>query len=217
MSPDFRYHTALYSVVLQPVPEDIAALEARCLPSEVRQAAQFVSESRRREWLAWHALLQELLPGAVAEYDRRGAPRLCGRYAGRCLSVSHARGAVAVMLSDRPCGIDVEETGRCFDRARSRFVSPEEERFVEEGDNRTLARLWCAKEALYKWGGVGGITLRDDIRITEVTPDGAFITPADGVRPAAQGKMAGSVRRRPCRLAYVYTGGYCLTWTEDEG
>ena len=54
--------------------ENIETLLTLCLPDDRREAAKFVNESRKIEWLAWHALLQTLHPGAKASYDPQGGP-----------------------------------------------------------------------------------------------------------------------------------------------
>lgn len=67
--------------------------------------------------------------------------------AGYNISISHTRGFVAVMLSDKyAVGVDIEYRSDRINRIASRFM-----RADEEADN-TERRLvnWCAKEAVYK-------------------------------------------------------------------
>ena len=70
---------------------------------------------------------------------------------------------VAVAISDRAIGIDIESSKRDFERAKSRYMDEEELALCDS----TLwgAYVWTAKEAMYKLGGLRGIDLRGDLRI----------------------------------------------------
>lgn len=193
----FRQRTAGYILCLWHVQEDTPALASRCLPDEVRRAEAFTSEKRRREWLAWRALLQDILPGAVVDYTPDGAPALKdsasvlgvdaaelrdgsprGEY--KCLSVSHSIDMVAVMVADRPCGVDIETYNRNFSRVASKYIADAERRYLIPDTSCSYARLWCAKEALYKWAGIPGVNLRDEVTVTFADP----LLPAESVSPS---------------------------------
>ena len=98
-------------------PEELLAL---CPENDRRESEQFTNPSRQREWLAWHALLQQLHPGAKAEYDAQGGPTLD---INRHIGVSHTRGYAAVILAPTPCAIDIENVDRDFSRVRNRFLT----------------------------------------------------------------------------------------------
>jgi phosphopantetheinyl transferase len=70
---------------------------------------------------------------------------------------------VAVAISDRAIGIDIERTTRDFERAKSRYMSPSEANLSSA--EHWAAYVWTAKEALYKLLGRRGVELRDDLRI----------------------------------------------------
>ena len=70
-------------------------------------------------------------------------------------SVSHSGGLCAMALSDKPVGIDLQETGAFdrvdLDRFAARFLSPDEYKaFCEEPTPEQLCRIWTRKEALAK-------------------------------------------------------------------
>lgn len=71
------------------------------------------------------------------------------------LSVSHSRGAVAVALSNRPIGVDIEplDGGRA-EKFAMRFLTEGEKRLYlqtpKEDRGVEAIRLWCAKEAAFK-------------------------------------------------------------------
>ena len=101
--------------------ENIETLLTLCLPDDRREAAKFVNESRKIEWLAWHALLQILHPGVKACYDSQGGPILDVNLH---IGVSHTRNYAAVILAPTPCAIDIENIERDFSRALPRYTTP---------------------------------------------------------------------------------------------
>lgn len=106
------------------IDENIETLLPLCLPDDRREAAKFVNESRKIEWLAWHALLQALHPGAKASYDPQGGPILDVNLH---IGVSHTRNYAAVILAPTPCAIDIENIERDFSRALPRYTTPQEQ------------------------------------------------------------------------------------------
>ena len=104
--------------------ESIETLLTLCLPDDRREAAKFVNESRKIEWLAWHALLQILHPGVKACYDSQGGPILDVNLH---IGVSHTRNYAAVILAPTPCAIDIENIERDFSRALPRYTTPQEQ------------------------------------------------------------------------------------------
>ncbi len=167
-------------LIAGPIPaEEVLAATAR--EEDLRAAAAFVSEHRRREYLAWRALLYSYLgEGARVVYGPEGAPRLVSHPA-LWLGVSHCRDMVAVAVSERRCGVDIECLDRDFMKAAPRFLTDEELSLSRDG--RLAAAVWCAKECLYKMYGRRGLDLRRDMRIDAVDFDG--------------GRIWGSVARNP--------------------
>ena len=143
-----------------------AELTATAREDDLHAVAAFVSEHRRREYLAWRALLYGYLGRYVrVEYDASGAPRLVSHPDLR-ISVSHCRDMVAVALSDRVCGVDMERLDRDFMKAAPRFLSARERTLSE--DKRLAAAVWCAKECLYKMYGRRGMDLLRDLAVGSV-------------------------------------------------
>lgn len=76
-----------------------------------------------------------------------------------CFSISHSHGAVAVAVSERPCGVDVEKISEMekADAIVERFFTEnEKKKYSEEGD---FFAVWTAKEAAFKYLGGRGQTL----------------------------------------------------------
>ena len=159
-----------------------AELTATAREDDLHAVAAFVSEHRRREYLAWRALLYGYLGrDARVEYGASGAhPDLR-------ISVSHCRDMVAVALSDRVCGVDMECLDRDFMKAAPRFLSARERALSE--DKRLVAAVWCAKECLYKMYGRRGMDLLRDLAVGSV--DFARGTIRGTVAADAAGNAAG--------------------------
>ena len=164
-----------------------AELTATAREDDLHAVAAFVSEHRRREYLAWRALLYGYLGRDVrVEYDASGAPRLVP-YPDLHISVSHCRDMVAVALSDRVCGVDMERLDRDFMKVAPRFLSARERALSE--DKRLAAAVWCAKECLYKMYGRRGMDLLRDLAVESV--DFARGTIRGTVAADAAGNAAG--------------------------
>ncbi len=71
---------------------------------------------------------------------------------------AHTVGALALVVWDRPVGIDIEAIGRYDERIVRRFFSAAEQRYVHAAPAGVQARfteVWTRKEALVKWRGDG--------------------------------------------------------------
>ncbi len=151
--------------------ERIPSLEklvAEAHPADAAAAASFASPHRRREFLAWRAVARRLA-GRETEigYDEWGAPVIAGSTLH--VAVSHSRAHVAVIVSDRPCAVDIESLSRNFGKIMRRYLSDEERALSPHPDFPAAA--WCAKETLYKYCRHGGLNLLSDIRIVAVDFD----------------------------------------------
>ncbi len=112
----------------------------------------------------------------------------------RHISVSHTDGWVALLAADRPCGVDIERTGRNVARVSERFATAAElaaSLKVLPG-NPALA-VWCAKEALYKAAGIEGLDFLSDMTLVATSP----------ASPAGSGTMKASVRGTPHTLEWL--------------
>lgn len=72
-------------------------------------------------------------------------------------SLSHCDGAVAVAVSDKPVGVDIEPAGRQISPGIARKILTEGELSVhnalpEENQRPYLLEKWCIKESLFKAG-----------------------------------------------------------------
>lgn len=125
--------------------EDWLVREAKLPPYDQKILEKLNTDRRRREWLTVRVVVRQLL-GCSVGYEPSGRPVALG-YEGH-ISVSHAAGYVAFMVSDRRCGVDIEASDRDFSRAAPKFVGPREAELTDD-----LSIIWCAKEAIFKITG----------------------------------------------------------------
>ena len=95
-------------------------------------------------------------------------------------SISHTKRHVFCAISDRPIGIDAEETDRKIDlRLADKILSPTERaRYDSAPDKRqALLRLWVLKEAAAKCSGEG---LRGYPCHTDFSPDDPAVQIIEG-------------------------------------
>jgi phosphopantetheinyl transferase len=80
------------------------------------------------------------------------------------ISVAHGGEMVAVAIADERVGVDIESLDRNFSRIQSRYMTTEE--IALSNNEEWAARVWAAKEAIYKLYGKREVDLTEDIRIT---------------------------------------------------
>lgn len=180
------------------IDESLDQLAAFVTPGDVRSAGQFGSAARRRERLAWRAALRTAIPHGEVGYTETGAPYIEGR--DTHISVAHTSGLALVLLSPRPCAVDVETAARDFTRTRDRFIGPHEASLTDATREDFAAAVWCAKEALYKYSGRRELDFIRDLRITETDLAGGGVT----------GTIRGGA---PIRIAIRHAEGYIIAHT----
>ena len=100
------------------------------------------------------------------QFNEHGKPYLVG-HEGIYFNISHCREAIAVGVSNREIGIDIEGQRRFSDNLLQRAFNEEEIRSVREAaePEKEFARIWTRKEAYFKWTGTG--ILIDHIKSVE--------------------------------------------------
>jgi 4'-phosphopantetheinyl transferase len=140
------------------------ALEHLELDSISRQRfEQFHHEKRQEEWLASKLLLESIGFNHSISYLDNGKPVVNGHIH---FSLSHCLPYVAVVVSDRPCGIDLQKPEAKMLRIKDKFCH-EEEWLAAEASASPLdyvSLLWSAKEALFKVYGEN-LIFKEQLRI----------------------------------------------------
>jgi len=203
------------------IAEDEAQLAALVLLEDVRAVEGYGRAGRRLEGLAWRAAVRRIMPRARLAYNALGAPVVEADEAAaadtgapgpesgaeaparpwRHISVAHSGPYAVALLSETPCGVDIESVERDFSRAAARFIAPEEAALA--GTQQAMAAVWCAKEAMYKLSGRAGLDLADDLRITALD--------------MAAGRAEGSVQGgHPVGITFFEFDGYLVAWSTAD-
>ena len=122
----------------------------------------YTSEKRKKEHFASRLLVNEICPTKTIIYNEFGAPELNN---GKHISISHSKELVAVILSDKKTGLDIEQISEKSLRIASKFVSA---RNLIKLNKEKATLIWCIKEAIYKWHQKGGVDFIKDIIIPEL-------------------------------------------------
>ena len=140
---------------------DLNEALAAVSPERRDYALRYRQERDQRLCLAAYRLLQRALmleygihEMPVFSYDSKGKPLLQG-HPGIHFSLSHCNEAVAVALSDRPIGIDIETTRQYSPEIAPCVMSDDEIRQIEASvqPEVTFTRFWTMKESYYKLTG----------------------------------------------------------------
>lgn len=156
--------------------------------SEQDYFEQLKSPLRKKHWLGYRLILPHLLePGIVSgiTYDEYGKPCLEG-CSGE-ISVAHSgRYACLIFSLEKHVGVDIEEVKpRVFGLAH-KFLNPVEYEYrFHSHAVESICLIWCAKEALYKLYGKGGLSFREDLHIDQFVYSGngtitGYIKSSDG-------------------------------------
>ncbi len=167
MPLDYQKNTEQFQLGIWRLDESLQELHNLLRLSEIDLTTlnNFKSEYRKREWLTVRVLLKVLLPAEATaiEYDSNGKPHLVNR--DHSISISHTKNFVAVILSKNTgVGIDIETIQPRIEKIAARFVTKEEERFIEPSQKLDYQHvIWGTKEVLFKIYGKGELHFLDNI------------------------------------------------------
>lgn len=109
-------------------------------------------------------------------------------------SLSHTKDFCAAVVSDAPCGIDIEERTAFLRMHDSERTAKMKEKILAAGDaaNEDFLTLWTKKESLYKCCGRGGFAPRE-IR-TDLYPVKTFVLPTFDLTLSVCGENLDEIR-----------------------
>ncbi len=143
------------------------------LTPEEKEIIESLSPRKKREWLASRSLLFALSGepqrmGCV--YDDFGKPILRG--SDKHISISHSELWCSAMISDRPCGVDIQIYSYTVKRIAERFLTEDEIKvaFATKHALSYLHLLWGAKECMYKAYGKRKLGFREHIHVGAFNP-----------------------------------------------
>lgn len=130
-----------------------------------------LSPRKQSEWLASRDLLYQIATFTERPkclYDDFGKPYLEG--IDKHISVSHSDLWCAAMISDQPCGVDIQVYSETVRRIADRFLTPDDLVIIGKADYplQQLHLLWGAKECIYKAYGRRKLGFREHIFITSI-------------------------------------------------
>ena len=149
-----------------------------------RTNVRLVGRRRRRiQQLLKNCVLNDARVSGSVRYEKSGKPVLNGRY----ISITHSGNGAAAALANLPVGIDMQEPDDRLLFLYPKFMHPSEYEDFSTRRIDDLLRLWTAKESVYKWAGIPGLSLRRDIIIHPLKRDLAYaeiIPPGRSLRQA---------------------------------
>jgi len=80
------------------------------------------------------------------------------------VSLTHAYPYAAAMISDSPCGLDIERRNRNMEAVARRYYNDQEKRYAGNDQNR-LTDIWCRKECFIKYSAPQDIRQIDTFSI----------------------------------------------------
>ncbi|MEA2832120.1 MAG: 4-phosphopantetheinyl transferase [Methylobacteriaceae bacterium] len=150
------------------LPLSVAGEEAGLPPTDIERAeTEALAPSRRAAFLARRRLLRRATalrlgraPGdVVIARDANGAPRITSAREPIFVSLASRGGLVAIALSDRPVGVDVEIAAANPPEPAWNILHSREREWLskQSGDEQAenFLALWCVKEAYLKAIGLG--------------------------------------------------------------
>ena len=143
-------------------------------PEEIQRLLSLVSDERREEALKYkhlfgqfaclksYVMLRELLEQKglshpfLFGHNEHGKPFLKD-YPEIHFNLSHCKNGIAVAVSDKPIGIDIESYREVSDSLIRYTMNEEEQRIIETSDDpvRAFTEYWTKKEAVFKLRGTG--------------------------------------------------------------
>ena len=107
------------------------------------------NEVRKKERIISRFLLETLVSRKVeVKYADSGKPFCDGMH----FSISHTKNFVAVIVSNKPVGVDIEYKSDRIFRITEKFMHPDELKTLSECSEKQKFALicWCAKETVFK-------------------------------------------------------------------
>lgn len=151
------------------IEKEFALLEDQLTSKEKKEIKNLHNENFRRQKMAGRILLNKLLgeTGRI-EYNEHGKPLLKSHPFD--ISFSHAKDKVAVMLSKKTAGIDIQDISPRIRRIVHKYMNQPELDSLKEETYETQATIyWCAKETLYKAYGERQLIFTDNLIIQPFT------------------------------------------------
>lgn len=191
---------------------------------KVPQHRDITHPHKRLQHLAGRFVLQELYPDfpyALIRIADTRKPFLSNE--AYHFSISHcADYAAAIVSIDQRVGIDVELTTSKMERIAPKFLHPDERQLLEDTKALLHSRFtdhplnkdqwllhtlfWSAKEAVYKWFGLGGIQFNEQIIFTGIELH----------QPGVIHCFFKHEIQLPVTVSYKVFDNLCVSWVDND-
>ncbi len=192
----------LWSVPLDPSPEEVASLQELLDPDEMKRALRFRFDRHRRRFIVGRGMLRRILGSYLGHdprdlafaYGEKGKPSLDARFSssGICFNLSHSSElAFYGMTRGGELGVDVELRRPMPDAEQiaERFFSASEKEALraipQERKSEAFFNCWTRKEAYIKATGDGLSMPLDRFDVTLTPGEEARMVSAEGSREKA--------------------------------
>ncbi len=190
------------------IESEFSKLENSLSPQETIEIRNIKNENFRRQKIAGRVLLNSILGEAgKIEYDQHGKPHLISHTLD--ISFTHCKDRVAVMLSKKTAGIDIQDVTPRIRKIVHKYMNqPELDSLKEETCDTHATLYWCAKEALYKAYGERQLIFTDNIIVEPFS-----FVPDKGV---FKGSIVLENSRKDFVLKYEIIGIFALVYLWNE-
>ncbi len=172
--------------------------------------ATLKSTMRKKHWLSYRLIVPHILPPPSVSgisYDEYGKPLL--ENGKGYISAAHSGKFAALIASkNNNVGLDIEAINPKIVRLSHKFLSSVEMQYNFAGkETESLCLIWCAKEALYKLFGKGGLSFAEHLHIEPFIYDG---------QGTVTGKIVKGNINRSFRLYYETLHDYMMVYVIDH-
>ena len=135
------------------------------LDDEKEKYVALKSEKRKKEFLLVRFLRNKFFPGKEIAYTETGAPYFKDKSCS--ISISHSSTFITLAAtSEERIGIDIELIQDKIIKLGHKFMHLDEiSRVNPSNEVIQYTSFWCAKEALYKWSNIRGLSFQNDLAI----------------------------------------------------
>lgn len=145
----FREHINEAELIIWRMDETLGELLEMSQHHYDHEIENISNEVRKKERIISRFLLETLVGKKVeVKYADSGKPFCDGMH----FSISHTKNFVAVIVSNKPVGVDIEYKSDRIFRITEKFMHPDELKTLSECSEKQKFALicWCAKETVYK-------------------------------------------------------------------
>ena len=145
----FREHIGASELIIWRMDETLEEMMELTEHHYDHEIEHISNEVRKKERIISRFLLETLVGKKVeVKYADSGKPFCDGMH----FSISHTKNFVAVIVSNKPVGVDIEYKSDRIFRITEKFMHPDELKTLSEYSEKQKFALicWCAKETVFK-------------------------------------------------------------------